>query len=78
MAGKPWFAAKRYGYGAGLPVSWEGWAALALFLLGVGAAVIWLAGLWRVAAFVGLTLLFMLVAASKTEGGWRWRRGDEP
>ena len=30
--GKPWFNPKRYGYGAGLPCSWEGWAVLAAFM----------------------------------------------
>ena len=78
MAGKPWFAAKRYGYGSGLPISWEGWAVLTIFVLAVLAAAICLAGLWRIAAFVGLTALFMLIAARKTAGGWRWRKGEEP
>ena len=27
-----WFAAKRFGYGAGLPIAWQGWVALGLFL----------------------------------------------
>ena len=27
MSDEPeWFAHKRYGYGAGLPISWQGWA----------------------------------------------------
>ncbi len=26
---KAWFTPKRYGYGAGLPVAWQGWALLA-------------------------------------------------
>ena len=30
--GKPWFRVKRFGYGAGMPVSWEGWVVLAVFL----------------------------------------------
>ena len=24
--GPEWFAPKRYGYGAGLPITWQGWA----------------------------------------------------
>lgn len=31
-AGKPCFAPKRYGYGA-FPLTWEGWAATAVFVL---------------------------------------------
>ena len=31
-----WFAPKRYGYGAGLPISWQGWAVTVAFIaLGV-------------------------------------------
>ena len=35
---KYWFPAKRYGYGWGIPSSWQGWLVLAVFvaLLGVG------------------------------------------
>ena len=28
-----WFAPKRYGYGAGLPISWQGWALTLGFVL---------------------------------------------
>ena len=28
-----WFAPKRYGYGAGLPISWQGWALTCAFVL---------------------------------------------
>jgi len=37
-----WFRAKRYGWGWGLPVAWQGWFILAIFfaLLLVGAAAI--------------------------------------
>ena len=36
-----WFPAKRYGWGWGLPSSWQGWVVLATFigLLGVGFGV---------------------------------------
>lgn len=40
MSSEPtyWFAAKRYGWGWGLPLTWQGWAVLAAFvaLLSVG------------------------------------------
>ena len=37
-----WFRAKRYGWGWGLPLRWQGWAVLAAFgvLLGAGGVVI--------------------------------------
>jgi len=39
---KYWFRAKRYGWGWGLPVAWQGWLVLALFfaLVLVGAVAI--------------------------------------
>ncbi|HEY1735544.1 MAG TPA: hypothetical protein VGG12_02760, partial [Methylovirgula sp.] len=37
MSSKPWFAPKRYGYGA-TPSSWEGWAATILFVILFGLA----------------------------------------
>ena len=30
---REWFAPKTYGYGAGLPVSWQGWLVFIFFLL---------------------------------------------
>ena len=74
-----WFAAKRYGYGAGLPISWQGWAILALYLAAViGAA----AALERKPVALGAivataTLLLLLITARTTRGGWRWRWGKE-
>lgn len=70
-----WFAPKRLGYGAGLPIAWQGW-----LLLGGHVAVI-LGGTWlfqrrpeAVAAWVLLTTLLPLpIYAAKTRGGWKWR-----
>jgi hypothetical protein len=36
--GKPWFRVKRYGFGAGLPCSWEGWADVSRWALVVIAS----------------------------------------
>lgn len=72
---RPWFAPKRYGYGAGFPIAWQGWLALALYL-----AVLW--GALRIAAgyavpiiAIAATIALVAVAARKTKGGWRWRWG---
>lgn len=73
-----WFAPKRYGYGAGLPISWQGWA----LTLGFMAVAIGLALLFKsrpvqlIAALVPITLVFVLIIARTTRGGWRWRWGD--
>jgi hypothetical protein len=76
--GPAWFAPKRYGYGSGMPISWQGWA----ITIGYVAIVLLLAfGLSRrpaqlVAALVPITALFLVVCARTTRGGWRWRWGD--
>lgn len=74
---KAWFAPKVYGYGAGLPVRWQGWAAIGLFVAGVAAAQAMLHGLPRLACIGLLTVAIVAVAAAKTEGGWRWRWGRD-
>ena len=30
--GPEWFAPKRFGYGSGLPISWQGWAITVAFM----------------------------------------------
>jgi hypothetical protein len=74
-----WFAAKRYGYGAGLPIRWQGWA----LLLGFLAAILLMARLLAprhplifIAVSLTLTAGLVLVTALHTRGGWRWRWGD--
>ena len=71
--GRPWFAARRYGIGSGLPIAWQGWAALGLFVGGTLASGVLLVGWVRGAAAGGLAVAFAVVCALKTEGGWRWR-----
>lgn len=77
--GKPWFHPKDYGYGAGLPCSWQGWVLLAGYMALMIGVSLWLmpqrpglaAGLMAVA-----TVLLVIVCAAKTRGGWRWRWGQ--
>jgi hypothetical protein len=73
-----WFPAKRYGWGWGLPVTWQGWAVMAVYtgvLIGLG---------WRLmpaqpASFalgIGIaTALFSFVCWWRGETP-RWRWGD--
>jgi hypothetical protein len=76
-ASKPWFAHKRFGYGAALPISWEGWAVLLVFFAGLIGAVVLLDGAARVLGVGGLVIALFVIAAAKTEGGWRWRSGGD-
>jgi len=78
-----WFAPKRFGYGSGLPITWQGW----FVLLGFTAAVI---GIEAVAGRSGrgmfvaaqvivalLTGVLFVVTARHTRGGWKWRWGGK-
>ena len=77
--GPEWFAPKRYGYGSGSPISWQGWAvtlAYVAIILGIG---LWFQRnfLAALATFIPITVVFCVIAARTTKGGWRWRWGDE-
>ena len=74
-----WFAAKRYGLGAGLPIAWQGWAVTLAYLAAViGTAFVFAQKPLIVLSIVlPLTALFLLVTARTTRGGWRWRWGGE-
>ena len=37
---KYWFPAKRYGWGWGLPITWQGWVVLATYLVCIAAIVV--------------------------------------
>lgn len=75
-----WFAPKRFGLGAGLPIAWQGWAL-------IGGYLALLAGLQHllrrehpagfVAVTIILTLLLVVLTAQHTRGGWRWRWGED-
>ncbi len=75
---KAWFAAKRYGYGSGLPLKWQGWAVLALYALVLLIAIKFLAALLQLALIIAATLALGWVCSRRTDGGWRWRWGGKP
>ncbi|WP_062343462.1 hypothetical protein [Novosphingobium sp. CCH12-A3] len=76
-----WFAPKRFGYGAGLPLRWQGWA-----LIGGYIALLPLVKLLDdsgdgrlrtlgFALFIVATAIVFSVSAKRTRGGWKWRWG---
>ena len=69
---KPWFAAKRYGYGAGLPIAWQGWALLA----GLGELLVPAQTALFILLVAFATGLLIWISARRTRGGWRWRWGE--
>ena len=80
MSDRPeWFAPKRYGLGAGLPIAWQGWAVLGGFLLVVAFAA-WLFGAHdarALALVLPAAAALVLITALTTKGGWRWRWGEK-
>jgi hypothetical protein len=73
-----WFEPKRYGYGGGMPVAWQGWA-----LIGAYTVALLLATLLIFQSLIGylllvaaLTFAMLVAAARKTRGGFRWRWGS--
>jgi hypothetical protein len=78
--GPEWFAPKRYGYGSGLPIAWQGWAVLIGYVAIVVAFVLTLRRSGPVpflAAVIPVTVVFAVICARTTRGGWRWRWGKE-
>ena len=80
-----WFKPKQRGIGAGVPIHWKGWALFAAYvvsILSVPALIKLRLGYegsvpLRLFAVVAISVPFLFVAWKKTEGGWRWRRGDD-
>ncbi|WP_300973183.1 hypothetical protein [Sphingomonas sp. LHG3406-1] len=73
--GPEWFAPKARGVGSGLPIAWQGWALL-IGYIAVLLALTPLAGrsiLAHLSAVSALTVIFMIICAKTTRGGWRWR-----
>ena len=76
-----WFPAKRYGWGWGLPVRWQGWFVFAGYLALVYVGISYFRP--RQAAFgfllyaAVLTALLVVIVALKGERPvrWRWGRG---
>jgi len=77
--GRAWFAPKRYGFGSGRPVTWQGWTVTILYLAIVVGLSVWFKDrrLQMMAAIALPTLAFLTICARTTRGGWRWRWGEK-
>jgi hypothetical protein len=72
-----WFPAKRYGWGWGFPVRWEGWATLIVYIVLLGLTCAWFPPARRPLGFAlsvaSLTLALVVVCWFKGEPPrWRW------
>jgi hypothetical protein len=84
---KPWFAPKRFGYGSGAPIAWQGWIVIALHVLLVVGVTLPLVrfrpdiyhghGMALFLIEMGIIVLPLPVYAAKTRGGWKWRWGED-
>ena len=75
-----WWAPKRYGYGAGLPIAWQGWLITLAYCAAITLSawlILPLSILSFVAIALGATAALILICAMKTRGGWRWRWGED-
>lgn len=72
-----WFPAKRFGYGWRLPVTWQGWVVVVVYLVMIAIGVTRIrpdgGPVLTFAWFVGWTLALMAVCWLKGEPlHWRW------
>jgi hypothetical protein len=78
--GKPWFRVKRYGFGAGLPCSWEGWALFAGFLaivIASGVAFTDRNPMLHLGIVLVSVAIVVVVSWRKSDGPWKWRWGQD-
>jgi hypothetical protein len=75
----PWFRAKRFGCGAGLPFKWQGWAVLGFYVLAMTGLALLADNGQAIPTFVTVALMliitgiFTIIVRNHTEGGWKWR-----
>jgi hypothetical protein len=74
---KYWFPAKRYGWGWGPPITWQGWAVMIAWMAATTVGAVLLAGrahwVWY-AVFIAV-MVFLLTAICAWKGEkprWRW------
>ena len=74
-----WFPAKRYGWGWGFPIAWQGWVVYAAFIVLVIIGSIWYERTLNPLFFVYLTVMSVaLIAICWWKGEPpRWRWGDD-
>ena len=81
VAPRYWFPAKRYGWGWGLPIAWQGWLVLAVFIAMVLAGAFLLPPRQMLVAYIVYVIVisgvFTWVCWLKGEPPrWRWGNGE--
>ena len=79
---KAWFAAKRYGYGWGLPKRWQGWLVLGAYCVSIAVAALLLMPArplaFAISMFVGTAVLVAICAWKGETPKWHWGDSNEP
>lgn len=68
-----WFPAKSYGWGWGLPITWQGWVVMAAFLVLLAGGAAFVMPDYGPFAFVAYTIFLSLVLV-----GICWAKGEPP
>lgn len=75
-----WFPVKKYGWGWGLPATWQGWLVLAAYLALVFGGMLFIDPGANVAGYllyVGVVSAVLVVICWRTGEPPRWRWGDD-
>jgi len=65
-----WFPAKKYGFGWGLPVKWQGWVVILAYILLIIGSLALSHTFWYILLFTALLILICWIKGEKP--GWRW------
>lgn len=74
-----WFAAKRFGWGWGQPLTWQGWVVYVGWMAGLIGEIVWLGTDHRPlphVLFVGAMVVLLFVICYWKGEPPRWRWGD--
>lgn len=74
--GKPWFAVKRYGYGVGLPIAWQGWMLVTAFVAAMTVSGLLLPPSIFFVLLIPTTAAVIYIAYLRSDDEWRWRSGN--
>lgn len=74
---QPWFRSRRFGYGSGLPIKWQGWVVIIAHLaLILGCALLLREnGLMRAMMILTAVIAPLPIYRARTQGGWHWNWG---
>ncbi len=72
---KPWFPVKRFGYGVGFPIAWEGWLVLALYMGAMALSGSLLPPLAFIIVAMVSTAALLYISYVRSDDEWRFRNG---